>query len=147
MLFEKINQDFKSAMKERNQIKLDAIRFLYSQIKKEAIDKGNRDDVPDELVIQVLKRRIKQGKDSIEKFTQADRKDLVQNETDQLEYLSVYMPEMMTKEEIEKIVKNKIEELAITDPSKKGQLMGMLMKQLKGKADGTIVKQVVDALL
>jgi len=147
MLFEKISEDLKNAMKARNQIKLDAIRFLYAQIKKDAIDKGNRDEISDELVVQVLKRRIKQGKDSIEKFSQADRQDLVDNEKQQLEFLEIYMPQMMSEEEIVKIAKVKIEELKIEDISKKGQLMGSLMKELKGNADGSLVKRVVDSLL
>jgi uncharacterized protein YqeY len=72
--------------------------------------------------------------------------DLVEEETKQLAILSEYLPEMMGKEDIEKIAKDKKDELGLSDPSKKGLLMSSLMKDLKGKADGAMVREVVDQL-
>ena len=89
---------------------------------------------------------VKQRKDSIEQFKKGGREDLVREEEAQLKILETYLPEMMSREEIEKITKAKKEELGIVDKSKQGQLMSALMKELKGKADGIIVKEVVDSL-
>jgi hypothetical protein len=100
----------------------------------------------DQEALEVITRLSKQRKDSIEQFTKGGRLDLVEDESKQLAVLSEYLPELMSREEIEKIALIKKDELAITDPLKKGLLMSSLMKDLKGKADGTLVKEVVDKL-
>lgn len=147
MLFEKITEDMKSAMKEQDKVKLEAVRFLFSQVKKEAIDSGSRDEITDELVIKIVSRRVKQGKDSILQFKQAGREDLVKNEEDQMIFIEKYLPQMMSEEEVLQVVTSKKAELEITDKSKMGQLMGVVMQELKGKADGGLVKQVVEKIL
>lgn len=147
MLFQKITEDLKNAMKDQDKVKLEAIRFLFSQVKKEAIDSGNRDEISDEIVIKVASRRIKQGKDSINQFRQAGREDLAKNEEEQIIFIEKYLPKMMSHEEIKQIVMEKIEILKFTDKSKSGQLVGQIMQDLKGKADGSLVKQIVDECL
>jgi uncharacterized protein YqeY len=88
----------------------------------------------------------KQRKDSIEQFTKGGRMDLVEEETAQLIILEEYLPKLMEKDEVVKFVKEKVSELGITDSTKKGMLMSTLMKDLKGKADGAMVKEVVVGL-
>ena len=100
----------------------------------------------DEEALVVIARLAKQRKDSIEQFKKGNREDLVQEEEAELAILETYLPKLMDRNEIEKIAKNKKEELAITDVAKKGMLMSVLMKELKGKADGSAVKEVVDSL-
>ena len=100
----------------------------------------------DEEVIAVITRLSKQRKDSIDQYTKGNRPDLVAEEEAQLKIIETYLPALMEKSEVEKIAKAKKEELAITDPTKKGMLMAALMKDLKGKADGMVVKEAVDAL-
>ena len=100
----------------------------------------------DEEALAVINRLAKQRKDSIEQFKKGNREDLVKIEKAQLTVLETYLPKMMDKDEIEKIVKVKKEELKITDASKKGMLMSVIMKDLKGKADGSVVKKIVDSL-
>ena len=100
----------------------------------------------DEEALAVITRMAKQRKDSIEQFRKGDREDLVKEEQDELQILETYLPKMMEKDEVEKIARAKKDELSITDPTKKGMLMSALMKELKGKADGMTVKEVVDSL-
>jgi uncharacterized protein YqeY len=100
----------------------------------------------DEQALVVITRLAKQRKDSIEQFKKGNRDDLVKEEAAQLAILETYLPKLMDKMEVEKIAKAKKEELGIIDAAKKGMLMSALMKDLKGKADGTVVKEVVDTL-
>ncbi len=147
MLFIQISEDLKNAMKAKEQNKVDALRLVFAKIKDEAIDKGQRNEISDEIVLSVLKKRVKQGKDSITQFKEANRPELAKNEQNQLDVLSKYLPAEMTKEKIEEIVAVKKRELGITDPSKMGILMGAVMKEVAGQADGNKVKQIVSKAL
>ena len=100
----------------------------------------------DEEAIAVIARLAKQRKDSIEQFKKGERQDLVKEEESQLAILETYLPKLMERSKIVKLAKIKKEELGITDVTKKGMLMQTLMKDLKGKADGGIVKEIVDSL-
>src|SRR5690606_17390822 len=100
----------------------------------------------DEEVLKVISRAAKQRKDSIEQFEKGGRADLAETEKQELSILESYLPVQMTKEEIEGYVKDKIAS-ENPDKEKKNQFMGMIMKELKGRADGTLVKETVDSLL
>jgi len=100
----------------------------------------------DEEALVVITKLAKQRRDSIDQFKKGGREDLVKEEEDELNVFETYLPKMMDKAEVEKIAQKKKEELGITDATKKGMLMSALMKDLKGKADGVTVKEVVDSL-
>jgi hypothetical protein len=100
----------------------------------------------DEQTVAVISRIAKQRKDSIDQFTKGGRMDLVEKEVAELNMLEVYLPKLMPKEEVEKIVKDIYEKESPVDASKKGMFMSVVMKELKGKADGATVKDVVDSL-
>jgi uncharacterized protein YqeY len=102
--------------------------------------------LPDEGALAVITRTAKQRKDAIEQFEKGGRQDLADEDRAQLAILETYLPKMMDKSEVEVVAKAKKDELGITDGSKKGMLMSALMRDLKGKADGTVVKEVVDSL-
>ena len=138
----------KVAMMAKDQTKLDVLRGIISAFTNELVAKKRKPDemLSDEDALAVISRLAKQRKDSIEQFKKGGREDLVKEEEVQLKILEAYLPEMMPREEIEKIAKAKKEELGITDPAKKGMLMSALMKELKGKADGAMVKELVDNL-
>ena len=99
----------------------------------------------DEEALSVITRLTKQRKDSIEQFEKGNREDLVKKEKAELIILEAYLPKMMEKSEIEKIIKNKKEEMNITDLKQKGNFISVIMKELKGKADGKIVKEIIDS--
>ena len=105
------------------------------------------DELSDEEALTVIRRAVKQRKDSIEQFTKGNRPELAKKEADELMLLEDYLPQMMDKDEVMKIAQAKMSELGVTSKADAGKLMSTLMKELKGKADGGVVKQVVDELL
>jgi uncharacterized protein len=147
-LHEEIKNNIKEAMKAKDTVRLEVMRGLVTAFTNELVAKGRtpQEMLSDEDALAVISRMAKQRKDSIEQFTKGGRMDLVEEEKPQLAILETYLPTMMDKSEVEVLAKAKKEELGITDPSKKGMLMSSLMKDLKGKADGMVVKEVVDGL-
>lgn len=148
MLHEQIKKSIKDAMLAKDAILLKALRNMVTAFTNELVAKGKKPDeyLEDTDTLVVIAKLAKQRKDSIDQFKKGGREDLVKEEEDELKILEVYLPKMMDKVEVEKIAKAKKEELGITDATKKGMLMSALMKDLKGKADGMVVKDVVDAL-
>jgi uncharacterized protein len=147
-LHQTIRDQIKESMKAGDKVRLEVMRGLVTAFTNELVAQKRtpQDVLTDEEALLVISRLSKQRKDSIEQFTKGGRMDLVEEETKQLAILSEYLPEMMGREDIEEIAKNKKDELGINDPSKKGLLMSSLMKDLKGKADGAMVREVVDQL-
>ena len=135
-------------MKAGDKVRLEVMRGLVTAFTNELVATGKtpQDMLSDEQALTVITRLAKQRKDSIDQFTKGDRMDLVDEETKQLGILSEFLPKLMEKSEVEEFVKNKIKELGAIDPTKKGMFMATLMKDLKGKADGSMVKEVVDSL-
>ena len=148
MLHEQIKNSVKEAMMAHDEIKLKVVRAMVAGFTNELVAKGRKPNemLSDEEVLIVITRLAKQRKDSIDQFKKGNRIDLVKEEENELVVLETYLPKMMDKEEVEKIIKNKKEALSINDISKKGILMSSVMKDLKGKADGSLVKEIVDAL-
>ncbi|MCX6753620.1 MAG: GatB/YqeY domain-containing protein [Candidatus Nomurabacteria bacterium] len=147
-LHEQIKNNIKESMKSGDKVRLEVMRGLVTAFTNElvATKRTPQDLLTDEEAIKVITRASKQRKDSIEQFTKGDRMDLVDIETDQLHILEEFLPKLMEIGEIEEFVKGKIEELPTKDVSKKGMFIASIMKDLKGKADGAIVKEVVDKL-
>jgi len=135
-------------MLARDQIRLDTLRGVLAGFTNELVIKKRKpsEELSDEDGLTVIGRLVKQRKDSIEQFRKGNREDLAKKEEEELAILQTFMPKMMERDEVEKITRAKKEELGITDKSKQGQLMSALMKELKGKADGVMVKEVVDSL-
>ena len=147
-------------MKARDALRLNVLRGLLSSFTNELIAKGRKPNEParttdgvqsggelsDEEALTVISRAVKQRKDSIEQFEKGGRKDLAETEKTELKILETYLPAQMSRDEILSYVKSKQTELGTADPSKKNQFIGTIMKELKGKADGMIVKEAVDAL-
>jgi len=148
MLHEQIKNGIKEAMLTKDALKLKAFRAMSAAFTNELVAKNRKPQefLKDEEAIAVITKLAKQRKDSIEQFKRGNREDLVKEEEAELAVLETYLPKMMGKSEVEKIVKNKKAELAIMDAGKKGLLMSVVMKDLKGKVDGTLVKEVVDSL-
>jgi hypothetical protein len=147
-LHEEIKTNLKEAMKARDTVRLEVMRGLVTAFTNELVATGRtpQDMLTDEQALAVITRAAKQRKDSIEQFTKGGRMDLVEEEAPQLVILETFLPKLMDRSEVEHIAKAKQADLGITDPTKKGMLMSQLMKDLKGKADGSLVKEVVDSL-
>jgi len=148
MIHAKIKEDLKKAMLAKEQEKTLVLRGVISAFMNEMIAKKvTTPEIADEDGFNVLRRLVKQRKDSIEQFTKGNRADLAKSEESEMKIIETYLPQMMSKDEVIKIVQDKIAEVGTVDKTKIGQFMGGIMKELKGKADGTLVKEVIEELL
>lgn len=145
---ETIKENIKTAMKAKDEVRLSVMRGLSTAFTNElvATKRLPTEMLTDEEAIAVITRVAKQRKESIAQFNAGGRPELAEAEEKELAILQEFLPTMMSVEEIQKLAEAKKAEMGITDPSKKGMLVGALMKDLKGKADGGDVKNVVDEL-
>jgi uncharacterized protein YqeY len=148
MLHQHIREKITESMRAKDEVRLTTYRGLLSACTNELVAKKRKPDevLTDEDVIAVIQRSVKQRKDSIEQFKKGGRADLVTREESELSILQEFLPAMMSKEDIKAVVLKKKQELNITDKAKAGMFMGAVMKELKGKASGDDVKEVIDAL-
>jgi uncharacterized protein YqeY len=145
-----IKDQIKEAMKAKDQVKLSVVKGLVAGFTNELVNlkRTPQDELSDDEVLNVIRRAVKQRKDSIDQFTKGGRADLAESEQAELSILETYLPQMMSREDVVKIAEAKIAEMGGgIDKSKTGMFMGALMKDLKGKADGDVVKSVVDELI
>lgn len=145
---QQITQALKDAMKNKDEVQLSVMRNIKSACTNELVATGKtpQDEVTDELAMAVIKRLAKQRKDSIEQFRNGGREDLATTEEAELAVLEELLPQMMAQEEIRPIAEKKKTELGIEDKSKMGILIGAVMKEIGGQADGADVKAVVESL-
>lgn len=141
-LTERLNEDMKQAMKNKEKDKLSVVRMLKAALQNESIKLGKQ-ELSEEEELTVLSREVKQRKDSLQEFEKAGRDDLVQKIQSELEYVNIYMPEQLSEDEVEAIVKSAIAETGATSKSDMGKVMGVLMPKVKGKADGSLVSKLV----
>lgn len=147
-LHETIKEGIKSALKAHDETRLLVMRGLSAAFTNELVNTKRKptDMLADEEALTVITRLAKQRKDSIDQFNAGGRADLAENEAKELVILQEFLPTMMPMEEVRKLAEAKKAELGVTDASKKGMLVGALMKDLKGKVDGGDVKAAVDEL-
>lgn len=144
MLKDKIQEDLKAAMVARDAEKLSVIRMLKSAIQYYEIQKGGAGyEATDEDVMDVVAREIKKRRESIELYKQGGRSESAANEQRELDVLQSYLPEQMGEDEIRTLIKEAIEQTGATTPQDMGKVMGALMSKVKGKADGTLVSNLV----
>ncbi|MBM7604748.1 uncharacterized protein YqeY [Metabacillus crassostreae] len=141
-LLEQLNQDMKQAMKNKEKDKLAVIRMVKAALQNEAI-KSSHAELSNEEELTVLSRELKQRKDSLLEFKNADRLDLVEKTQAEIDILVDYMPEQLSEEEVSEIVKQTISEVNATSKADMGKVMGALMPKVKGKADGSLVNKLV----
>jgi len=144
-LSERLNDDMKQAMKDREKFKLSAIRMIRSSIKNQEIDLKRPLD--DNEVLDILSREIKQRKDSLQEFEKAGRDDLAKDIAAEIEIISVYLPVQLTEEEIKEIVQQTIQETGASSKAEMGKVMTALMPKVKGRADGKLVNTLVQQFL
>jgi len=147
-LHQQIRGEIKKAMLAKDTLRLDLLRGILSAFMNEVVAQKRKpqEELTDEDALSVIKRAVKQRKDSIKQFVAGGRSDLASSEEAELQILQIYLPETMSKEEIKIVAEQKKAELGITDTQKLGMLVGAVMKELKGKADGGNVKEVVESL-
>jgi uncharacterized protein YqeY len=148
-LHEDIKSSLKDAMKAKDAVKLRTVRSILTAFTNELVSTGKtpQDMLDDETALGVIKRLAKQRKESITQYEAAERPELAVPEKEELSVLDSYLPQMMSQEEIRPIAEAKMTELGVTDKSKMGVLIGAVLKETAGKADGGDVKAVVEGLL
>src|SRR3990167_6508686 len=148
MTHQELKDGIKEAMKAKDAVRLSVLRGLSAAATNELVSKGRKPDeiLNDDELLTVVMRAAKQRKDSIEQFTNGGRADLAEGERAELTVLETLLPAQMSRDEVLQAVKAKATEMGVTDKTGANKLMGALMKDLKGKADGTAVKAVVDGM-
>lgn len=138
-----------AAMKAKDQIKLDTLRGAIAACTNELVAKGKKptEEISDNDAIGVLKRLAKQRKEAAEQYEKGGRAELAQKELSELKIIESYLPQMASRDEIEKVARAKKDELGVTDAAGAGKLTGAVMKEMAGRADGIDVKAVVAAIL
>lgn len=144
-LKEQITADMIASMKARDELKTSTLRMMKAEIMKYEVS-GKDKVATDEVVHDILKRAIKQRKDSAEAFTTGGKAEMAQQELGEIKIIEAYMPAQMGEEEIRKIVSETIKQMNAT-PADFGKVMGMVVGKTKGKADGSLISKVVKELL
>ncbi len=144
-LKEKLQSDLHTAMRARDRTRVSVLRMLRSAIGYEEIDKKREMD--DSAVLEIISRQVRQRRESIQMYKDANRQELVDKETQELQILQEYMPAQLTEEELTALAQDVIQQVGAAGPRDKGRVMGKLMPQVRGKAQGGDVNRVVTALL
>ncbi|MGN1299519.1 MAG: GatB/YqeY domain-containing protein [Candidatus Scatovivens sp.] len=145
MLKEKLLSDLKDSMKEKDEIKKNTVQMVRAAILQIEKDKGI--DVNDEMIIDIIAKEVKKRKDSALDFEKGGREDLIKQNQKEIEVLSRYLPKQLSKEEIEEIVKNIINEIGATSIKDMGSVMKASKEKIGAAADGKTINEVVRRLL
>ncbi|WP_322631300.1 GatB/YqeY domain-containing protein [Aedoeadaptatus coxii] len=144
-LKETLMQDLKTAMKNKDKRTKDTITMVRAAIKQKEVDE--RVELDDDGVIQVIAKEIKERHGSIEEFQKAGRDDLVDSTKAEIDVLLNYMPEQLSEEELEAMIRKVMEENNITEKKQMGLLMKSIMPKVQGRADGKAVNAIVNRIL
>ncbi len=142
---DKIFEDLKAAMKAKDSLKVGTLRMVRAQFKDAQIAK--REPLNDDEQLAVLGNAAKRRREALEMYKNSGRDDLIQKEQAELDIISAYLPKQLSREEIEKVLKDIIKKTDVSSMQDLGKVMGPVMQQLKGKADGKLVQQLVREIL
>lgn len=137
----RLDDDLRQAMRDREVLRRDVIRYLRSEIRNQEI--RVQEDLDDDGVVQVLSRQAQQRRDSIEAFSEANRTDLVEKEQAELAIIMEYLPQQMTRDEITSLAQQVINEVGAAGPGDMGKVMSQIMPQVRGRAEGREVNSIV----
>jgi len=146
---EKVKEAMLDALRAKDNLRLTTLRSLVSGFVNYLVENRQRPTEPlsDEKALEVIRRAAKQRRDSIAQFEKGNRSELAAAEREELAIIEAYLPPTMSEEELIPLVLAKIKELGVIDKTEAGKITGALLRDLKGKADGAVVKAVVDKLL
>lgn len=144
-ILSKMKSEMFAATKDGNSRVRDIIQLTLASIKNAEIAAG--EPLSQEKILEMIRKEVKQLADAIAQFKEAGREDLVDENTEQMEYLNQYLPSLMGEDDVRKVAQKKVKELGAQGMGDMGKVMGAVMAELKGKADGGVVKNVVQELL
>ena len=142
---EKLEKDIHQAMRDRAKSRLEALRFLKSVVQQ--VEKSQGKSLDDPAMVEVIAKQVNDRRESIRMFEQGGRADLVAKESAELAVLEVYLPPQLSDEELTALVRQVVEEVGAATIRDKGKVMGRLMPQVRGKADGAKVNALVTEIL
>lgn len=145
MLIDRIRDDLKTAMKARDSVRVDVLRFLLSEVKNVGINEKR--ELDDAVVTGVLQKLTKQRREGVEQFRSAGREDLVKKEEGELAILGEYLPRQMSDADLEATVRAVIAEVGATSKKDMGKVMKAAVERLSGAADGRRIQGLVQKLL
>ncbi len=145
MLKEKLLQDLKNSMKEKNEIRKNAIQMVRAAILQVEKDKGIT--LEDDKILEIIAKEVKKRKDSLEDYKKGGRQDIVDQVEEEIKILSEYLPEQLSAEEVEKEVKEIIQELNATSIKDMGKVMKLAKERLGAKADGKTINEAAKKIL
>lgn len=140
MIYDKIQSEIKDAMFSKNNVKRDCLRSIISEIKNQTVNAGK--EITDDICLKVISKSVKQHTDSIENFKAGNREDLALKESEELSYISVYLPKMLTEGETKQIIDNILQTVEATKKN-----MGLIMKQLPKEVDKKIASKLLNSIL
>jgi uncharacterized protein YqeY len=145
-LQEDIKKEMVEAMKAKDEIRLRVLRGLVTLFTQEltATKRTPQDTLSDDEVLTLVRRALKQRNEAAEQFVNGGRDDLAENEKKEAEVLRKYLPAMLSDDEVEKVVDAKINEMGVFEKKDMGKLIGAVMGELKGKADGSVVRKIIE---
>ncbi|MBC8047542.1 MAG: GatB/YqeY domain-containing protein [Fimbriimonadaceae bacterium] len=146
-VFDQVNEDMKSAMKNKEEGRLRGLRGIKSALLLAKTEKGAADILTPEKEIQVLQKLVKQRKESYDIYVQQNRKDLADAEAEEIVVIEKYLPKQMDESELRNILSGIISKIGAAGPQDMGKVMGAATKELAGKADGKMISQIVKELL
>ena len=146
-LFDIISNDIKEAMKAKDKIALDTLRNIKKVLLEAKTAPGAGDTVSDETAIKLIRKLVKQGKESAELYSSQNRPELAQEELAQVAVMEKYLPRQMSEEEVTVALKEIISSVGASGPQDMGKVMGLATKQLAGKAEGRMISAIVKQLL
>ncbi|GMA56142.1 hypothetical protein C7445_105194 [Alicyclobacillus sacchari] len=144
-LLDRLNDDLKQAMKEKQKVRLSVIRMVKSAVKNREIELGH--PLSDDDVVGVIQKEVKQRKDSLQAFQDANRTDLAETAEEEIAILESYLPEPFSEDELRALASEVVERVGASSKSDMGKVMAELMPMVRGRADGRLVQQVVQSLL
>jgi uncharacterized protein YqeY len=144
-LKETLLEDMKTAMREKDTLKKNAIQMVRSAILQ--VEKDSRVTLDDDSIIDVIGKEVKKRRDSLSEFEKSGRQDLIDNLKTEIDVLMQYLPEQLSEEELEKIVKQAIQDTGASSMKDIGKVMQAVMPNVKGRADGKIINQIIKKIL
>lgn len=140
-LKQKLQEDLKTSMKNKDTLRKSVITLIRSSIKQVEVDK--RIELNDDDVIDIISKQLKQRNDSLEQFLDAGREDLVEETRSEIEVLKEYLPQQLSEEELNEIVKQTISEVGATSMKDMGKIISVIKPKTKGRADGKLINKLV----
>ncbi|MFC4666915.1 GatB/YqeY domain-containing protein [Falsiporphyromonas endometrii] len=146
-IFEEVNEGIKTSMKQRDKVRLEALRGIKKEFLEAITAKGSDGTLHDDQALKILQKMHKQRKESANIYTENGRPELAESELAEAEVIATFLPKMLSEDEVMVVVKKLMEENSISDMKMMGKLMGLAQKKLAGKAEGSVIAACAKKLL